>query len=424
MRFKIREILWLVFIFILIIFFINIVFASLYYTSNSIVYNSSKSINIGYLDALYFSMISFFTIGYGDISPNIYDVSAKYLLFIQGILGISSISIFSAYLTVKLFKRQGDVVVSKEIALDYRDETYLCFIRIGNIGNDIYDITAKLHFIDSIEEEANEDINITFSKPVLLSKHSWIIPLKIEKFNQFYPYFERAYKYNLNFNMNLILRGIDSFTETEIVLHKKYEIDKIKFGQFEAITDKKKMKRKNINSINKDSKIKDKFLEFVNEGVNFNVTDMQLCSQNNDSESIKKKIIRKDDGEYIEIAIDFNRHEKFDNISGFVSAYFKFDSPLDWEHFYRNKYSLAFNIRSDNNVKIALEIKSNVYPYMIKKEFINPTAEWNEYKIPLMDKKIPKDSFKSITEICFVVTPNDVKQNEVKYYIDKVSLIK
>jgi hypothetical protein len=137
---------------ILIYFLIVIVFGVIYYATGSICH-TSKDVppSVDFFDSLYFSFVSFITIGFGDIAPN--GTCGKTLLFFESIFFIGYNAVFAAFMAFQLLKRSDDIIISNKIYIRKskkaglnNDKNYDFIIRVGNKGHALIDCKGMLEF--------------------------------------------------------------------------------------------------------------------------------------------------------------------------------------------------------------------------------------------------------------------------------------
>jgi len=151
-RFKTRE----VFLFILISLGVYLVFifgfAWIYYTTGSIEMTpystpyshpgeETASNRINFEKAVYFSIVSFHTIGFGDIHP--ITQLGRQIVMIQSTISLFFTSIFSGFLVYFVIKRPQDVFTTKKVYIRFRKDHYFLSLRLGNKGRDIIDLKSK-----------------------------------------------------------------------------------------------------------------------------------------------------------------------------------------------------------------------------------------------------------------------------------------
>lgn len=110
---------------------LNCLFAYFYYRSGGIHYVGSDR-TVTFFDSLYFALVTFLTIGYGDITP--VSAAAKGIFFVQVYLGLILPPVFSGLLFYFIIKRPRNVFVSEHIYIRYRKDKFLLSVRVGNRG--------------------------------------------------------------------------------------------------------------------------------------------------------------------------------------------------------------------------------------------------------------------------------------------------
>jgi hypothetical protein len=151
-RFKTREVLLFISISLGVYMIIIFGFAWIYYNTGSIEmtpystsYNhpgiDSGSTRINFEKAVYFSIVSFHTIGFGDIHP--VTQLGRQIVMIQSTISLFFTSIFSGFLVYFVIKRPQDVFTTKKVYIRYRKDHYFLSLRLGNKGRDIIDLKSK-----------------------------------------------------------------------------------------------------------------------------------------------------------------------------------------------------------------------------------------------------------------------------------------
>jgi hypothetical protein len=141
---KTREIFRFLFITIGIYTCLIFLFAILYYETGSIgffrpiqrVYEP-----IDFQKAIYFSIVSFHTIGYGDIYP--LTASGRYILMTEAFTSLFFTSIFSGFLVYFVIRRRDDIFTTRFIYIRLRKDKWFLSIRLGNKGRTLIDMKGK-----------------------------------------------------------------------------------------------------------------------------------------------------------------------------------------------------------------------------------------------------------------------------------------
>ncbi len=143
-RLKTKE----VFVFILLALGIYLLFifgfAYLYFVTRSIEmtpYSKPFTDHLTFEKAVYFSIVSFHTIGFGDIHP--ITQTGRQIVMVQSTISLFFTSIFSGFLVYFVIKRPQDVFTTRKIYIRYRKDHYFLSLRIGNKGRDIIDVKSK-----------------------------------------------------------------------------------------------------------------------------------------------------------------------------------------------------------------------------------------------------------------------------------------
>jgi hypothetical protein len=151
-RFKTREVLLFILVSLGIYLALIFSFAWIYYRTGSIEmtpystpYNHPKSTTgqdpISFEKAVYFSIVSFHTIGFGDIHPT--TRTGRQIVMLQSTISLFFTAIFSGFLVYFVIKRPRDVFTTRRVYIRYRKKRYVLSLRLGNRGRDIIDMKSK-----------------------------------------------------------------------------------------------------------------------------------------------------------------------------------------------------------------------------------------------------------------------------------------
>lgn len=306
-----------------------------------------------------------YTIGYGALEGD------TFLQNILAMIGIVSLALMSTFLTINLFWRLDDVVLSKEIT--YNDKI-LGFKFINN-GRPICDVKATFLLYDNLIKE-----NIAESKeyyvPMLLKKSKWNLKVDLDD-----TFWYRTV-YSMLSNENKKLYCIFSFVDT----HN---------GQGSI----------RVEEINKNYiKNNDTILKYENLVKPTVIECEGLMTCENDGGSIS--IMNPEEG-----LRNINYSFKSKN-SGFVMAYYNFHgSTLNLEKYDSNVTDLEFTAVSEKRLILTVEIKTAEAQW--SKEF-ELTEIPKNYKFELKDKN-SEHNLENVREICFTVFPqNNQLKNSFK----------
>ena len=142
---KARTISW--FLLIALIAYVVIIFAFgyAYFTTRSIGFfraTTRTMEEITFLKSLYFSVVSFHTIGYGDIYP--VSQQGRTILMAQSFISLFYTSIFAGLLVYFIIKRHADIFTTRNIYIRKRKGVWFLSIRLGNRSRPIIGLKGKL----------------------------------------------------------------------------------------------------------------------------------------------------------------------------------------------------------------------------------------------------------------------------------------
>lgn len=143
-RIKTRQLVLFILLALTIYAILILGFAWLYLTTGSIgltPYSRPFTEIIDFEKAIYFSIVSFHTIGFGDIHPTT-DLGRQ-LVMLQSSISLFYNAIFSGFLVYFVIKRPHDIFTTRRIYIRYRKGHYFLSIRLGNKGRDIIDLNSK-----------------------------------------------------------------------------------------------------------------------------------------------------------------------------------------------------------------------------------------------------------------------------------------
>ncbi|MEI8004854.1 MAG: potassium channel family protein [Bacteroidota bacterium] len=141
---KTREILKFLIVTIGIYTCLIFLFAILYYETGSIgFYRPIERVYepIDFQKAIYFSIVSFHTIGYGDIYP--LTASGRYILMTEAFSSLFFTSIFSGFLVYFVIRRRDDIFTTRFVYIRLRRDKWFLSIRLGNKGRSLIDMKGK-----------------------------------------------------------------------------------------------------------------------------------------------------------------------------------------------------------------------------------------------------------------------------------------
>ncbi|TSA30065.1 MAG: two pore domain potassium channel family protein [Bacteroidetes bacterium] len=142
---KARTILWFLIFFLCVYAVLILFFAYLYFSTNSIGYYKFLAGGDGEIDffrAVYFSVVSFHTIGYGDIYP--ITMQGRVIMMIQAFFSLFYTAVFSGMLVYFIIRRHPDIITTKHLYVRFRHNNWYLSARLGNKGRPIIDLKGRL----------------------------------------------------------------------------------------------------------------------------------------------------------------------------------------------------------------------------------------------------------------------------------------
>ena len=139
-----REILRFCFLSFCVYALFIIFFAYCYFVTNSIAltpYAKPQTEKLDFAQSIYFSIVTFHTIGYGDIHP--VTSLGRTLVMIQSAISIFFTAMFSGLLVYFVIKRPNDIFSTKKIYIRHRNNNYWLSVRLGNKGRSIIDVNGR-----------------------------------------------------------------------------------------------------------------------------------------------------------------------------------------------------------------------------------------------------------------------------------------
>ena len=228
---KTKEILLFIFFFLCLYGLIILVFAYFYYVTKSIgmtAYSNPVADKIDFRKAIYFSIVSFHTIGFGDIRP-VTD-QGRFIVMIQSTISLFYTAIFSGFLVYFVIKRPHDIFLTRNLYIRYRNGAYLLSIRVGNKGRAIIDLSSKF---EAWTIENNTRIR-TFQKEQKLADLERILYFDIDlnagASVKLKKALSHAIEQKLRLHMKFSFIGTDIRTGEQVAFAKYYNSNDLRYG--------------------------------------------------------------------------------------------------------------------------------------------------------------------------------------------------
>jgi hypothetical protein len=206
-------------------------FAYLYFITDSIAltpYSKSAFEKVDFGKALYFSIVSFHTIGFGDIHP--INSLGRTIVMVQSAISIFFTALFSGLLVYYVIKRPNDIFSTRKLYIRFRDETFWLSIRLGNKGRSIIDLKGRF---EAWTIEENSRVRV-FQSERKLPDLERILYFDLNLTDPKHHHLRNALKEALNgkfrLHMKLSVIGNDIKTGEQVAFAKYYDSSDLLFG--------------------------------------------------------------------------------------------------------------------------------------------------------------------------------------------------
>lgn len=213
---------------LLVYFGLVISFGFLFWFTGDIKSNDSAKMSANLFDSIYFSFITFATIGYGDFVPTHY--LSKFLIFIETTCSFLFTPVFGGYLFYELFKRTKNILFPNHLFLRHINENIFFSVRLGNQGIPTTVNKATIEFCYVRRNTKWTKAKYELETPIF--ENTWFVEFQLNKTEN--KYLLEALKFVLSKKEKAFVRvsfsANDSETGQPIYFYKDYATDDIKFG--------------------------------------------------------------------------------------------------------------------------------------------------------------------------------------------------
>jgi len=156
---------------------IVLIFGIVFYLFDSLSTNiMDPNKEVSFIDYLYFSLVTFSTIGYGEIIPS--GLSGKVIIAVESCIGLAYTPFFGGYLAYLFIQRPKDFFLTENIFLRHHNDKIYLSARVGNSGKPIVDCAASVAMF-LIENNVKKTLlKQPFSRPLV--EISWYINLRLD----------------------------------------------------------------------------------------------------------------------------------------------------------------------------------------------------------------------------------------------------
>jgi hypothetical protein len=208
---------------------ITLVFGLLYFLFDSLDFKSTAGgKTISFLDYIYFSAVTFTTIGYGDIVPK--DGVGQVIIFIESCFELTFIPVFGGFLAYKFLQRPNDILLTDNFFIRYRDQRIFLSSRVGNKGKNLIDCTATIELIQITNNVKRTLYKREINTPLV--ELIWFLEIRLDGDENNYV-LQQLKTLMANPDTALIrstVIGYDSNSGNLVHVFKYYTMDKLLYG--------------------------------------------------------------------------------------------------------------------------------------------------------------------------------------------------
>jgi Ion channel len=208
---------------------VSLIFGFLYYLFDSLEFKSSTGSETGrFLDYIYFSAVTFTTIGYGDIVPKA--GAGQIMVLIESCFELVFFPVFGGFIAYKFLQRPNDILLTDNFFIRYRNDKIYLSSRVGNKGKNLIDCTATFEFI----QLANNVKRTLYRKEINapLVEMTWYLEIRLdgEENSQALQQLKSLIANPETSVIRTTVSGYDSNSGSMVHVFKYYTMDKLKYG--------------------------------------------------------------------------------------------------------------------------------------------------------------------------------------------------
>jgi Ion channel len=214
---------------------ITSVFGLVYFLFDSLDFKSAAGAKtVHFLDYIYFSAVTFTTIGYGDIIPKA--GAGQVIVFIESCFELTFIPVFGGFLAYKFLQRPNDILLTDNFFIRYRNQHIFLSSRVGNKGKNLIDCSATIELIQIAHNVKRTLYKREISTPLV--ELTWFLEIRLDG-EENTSTLEQLKILMTNPGTSLIrttVVGYDSNSGNLVHVFKYYTMDKLVYGgKFEDV---------------------------------------------------------------------------------------------------------------------------------------------------------------------------------------------
>ena len=209
--------------------FISLVFGILYYFFDSLDFKPASGSNtVHFLDYIYFSAVTFTTIGYGDIVPK--EGAGQVIVLIESCFELIFFPVFGGFIAYRFLQRPNDILLTDNFFIRYRNERVYLSFRVGNKGKTLIDCTATVEFIQLAKNVKRTLYRREINAPLV--EMTWYLEIRLDG-DENNSTLQQVKTLVSNPDISLIrttVSGYDSNAGNLVHVFKYYTMDKLIYG--------------------------------------------------------------------------------------------------------------------------------------------------------------------------------------------------
>jgi hypothetical protein len=214
---------------------ITSIFGLVYFLFDSLDFKSAaEAKTVKFLDYIYFSAVTFTTIGYGDIVPKA--GAGQVIVFIESCFELTFIPVFGGFLAYKFLQRPNDILLTDNFFIRYRNQHIFLSSRVGNKGKNLIDCSATIELIQIVYNVKRTLYKREISTPLM--ELTWFLEIRLDG-EEHAAALKQLKILMTNPGTSLIrttVVGYDSKSGNLVHVFKYYTMDKLVYGgKFEDV---------------------------------------------------------------------------------------------------------------------------------------------------------------------------------------------
>jgi Ion channel len=205
------------------------IFGLLYYLFDSLDFKSiADNKTIRFFNYIYFSAVTFTTIGYGDIIPKA--GTGQIIVFIEACIELTFIPVFGGYIAYKFLQRPNDILLTDNFFIRYRNQHVFLSSRVGNKGKNLIDCTATIELLQIVNNVKRTLYKREINTPLV--ELVWFLEIRLDGEENTLA-LQQMKTLLANPGSSLIrttVAGFDSGSGNLVHVFKYYSMDKLIFG--------------------------------------------------------------------------------------------------------------------------------------------------------------------------------------------------